>query len=214
MSEPRPTARSRNKHDAITAAAIEVFAERGFHQSRVSDIARKAGVADGTIYLYFKNKEEILLSVFESKMDELHAGMVAALDGVTDPRDRIRTFARLHFQMMSAHPQMAEVLQVELRLSHKFMRDYRPEKLWRYLQLFRDMIRAGVASGLFAADTDEFVTMWAFFGSLDEIAMQWALARHKERFHLDRAADQVASLFIAGLQAPARPSLEKPQEAP
>lgn len=198
-----------NKRTLITDAAVEVFAEKGFHAARISDIARRAGVADGTIYLYFKNKEDLLLSVFEEKMDYLLEGLSAALDGVDDPLERVRRFARFHFQQVRENRSAAEVLQIELRLSNKFLKDYRPEKLWAYLGVFGQIVREGQKAGLFRPDLDPFVVMWAFFGGLDEIAMQWVLSRRADRFSLDAAATQVADVFIQGMLV--RPQT---QEAP
>jgi TetR/AcrR family fatty acid metabolism transcriptional regulator len=199
VSDVEPT--RADKRTLITEAAIEVFADKGFHQARISDIARQAGVADGTIYLYFKNKEDLLLSVFEQKMDELLAGLGEALAGIDDPIERIRCFARFHFGRVQAHRHAAEVLQVELRLSNKFMKEYRPEKLWAYLGVFGQIVREGQARGVFRADVDPFVGSWAFFGALDELAMQWVLSKKSERFSLDAAADQVAGIFVRGLEA-------------
>jgi TetR/AcrR family fatty acid metabolism transcriptional regulator len=196
--------RRTEKRDLIVEAAVDVFARKGFHQARVSDIARKAGVADGTIYLYFKNKEDLLLSIFEEKMDVLLDGMHEALEGVTDPVERIRVFARHHFMQVRENRAAAEVLQVELRLSNKFLKEYRPEKLWQYLNLFATIVRDGQATGLFRAGIDPFIAMWSFFGGLDEIAMQWVLARNQERIRLEEAANQVAEIFIRGM-------LETPQ---
>src|SRR4029453_980473 len=74
------------KYDAILRAATCVFARNGFFNSKVADVAREAGVADGTVYLYFKNKDHILVSIFESTMDEAIAEGRAVLAGVDDPR--------------------------------------------------------------------------------------------------------------------------------
>jgi len=191
--------RRSDKRELITEAAVEVFAERGFRQARVSDIARRAGVADGTIYLYFKNKEDLLLSIFEEKMDYLLSGLRIALAETEDPAERVRHFARFHFRQVQENRSAAEVLQVELRLSHKFLKEYRPEKLWAYLGIFGQIVREGQAKGVFRADIDHFVGMWAFFGALDEIAMQWVLSRKADRFSLESAADQVAEIFIRGM---------------
>ena len=195
-----------NKRALITDAAVIVFAERGFHQARISDIARRAGVADGTIYLYFKNKEDLLLSIFEEKMDFMLDGLEKALDGVEDPLDRVRRFAIFHFKQVQENRAAAEVLQIELRLSNKFLKDYRPEKLWAYLGVFGQIVREGQAKGVFRDDLDPFVTMWAFFGGLDEIAMQWVLSRRTDRFSLEAAAIQVANVFIRGMLRDAAPS--------
>ena len=188
----------------ILDAAIRVFAEKGFHAARISDVADAAGVADGTIYLYFKNKDDLLLSIFEEKMDLLLAGLREALEGVEDPLDRVRTFAHYHFRQVRDHRALAEVLQIELRLSNKFLKEYRPEKLWEYLAIFAGIVREGQEKGVIRADVDPFMAMWAFFGAMDEMAMQFILSRHR-KFSLDAAADTVASIFIRGL------SLETPQ---
>lgn len=195
----RAEARKSEKRGRITEAAIAVFAERGFHAARVSDIARRAGVADGTIYLYFKNKEDLLLSIFEEQMDRLSSGLAEVLEGVDDPRERIRRFASYHFEMVREHRNVAEVLQVELRLSTKFIKDYRPQKLWDYLGVFADCVRQGQEQGLIRPEVDPFSTMWAFFGALDQIGMQWVLARKKQKFNLDKAALDVAEIFIRGM---------------
>ncbi len=192
--------RRADKRALISDAAVQVFAEKGFHQARVSDIARRAGVADGTIYLYFKNKEDLLLSIFEESMDIMLRDLAASMEGATCPRDRLRRFAAYHLSQVRDHRALAEVLQVELRLSTKFLKDYRPEKLWQYLEVFRQIIRDGQSQGLIREDVDPFITSWAFFGSLDQLAMQWVLTGPKARFTLDAAAEQVAEVFIRGVE--------------
>lgn len=203
---PDARAKKTDKRTLITEAATEVFAEKGFHQARVSDIARRAGVADGTIYLYFKNKEDLLLSIFEENMDLLLAELERALDGVDDPIEQIRRFARFHFEQVRTNRSVSEVLQVELRLSNKFIKEYRPEKLWSYLGAFGRIVREGQSRGLFRPETDPFILSWAFFGALDELAMQWILARNQARFPLEAAADQIAEVFIRGMRAESIPS--------
>ena len=190
-----------DKRARIIDAAVEVFAEKGFHQSRVTDIATLAAVADGTIYLYFKSKEDLLLSVFEEKMDHLIEGANALLADIEDPLRRLRELAHYHFRQVRDHRAVAEVLSVELRLSNKFLREYRPTKLWEYLDLFRSSMRQGQRLGLIREDIDTFVVMWALFGAIDELGMQWVLLNRadKSRFELEAAADQVAEVFIRGL---------------
>ncbi len=194
-------AEKNTKRGLILSAAVTVFAEKGFNAARVSDIARCAGVADGTIYLYFKSKEHLLLQIFEEKMDELRAGLLEAMEGVDDPLERIRVFAHYHFGQVRDHSAVAEVLQVELRLSKKFIKDYKPRKLWDYLGVFSQIIRDGQALGVIRPNVNPFTTMWAFFGALDEIGMQWVLARNKDKFNLDDAANEVAEVFIRGVAA-------------
>lgn len=198
MPEHDRTSRG-EKRERILESAVHVFAEKGFYLARISDVAENAGIADGTIYLYFKNKDDLLLTIFEEKMDLLMGELDRALDGVENPLDRIRTFARHHFRQVKAHPRLAEVLQVELRLSNKFLKEYRPTKLWSYLGRVGDMVKEGQAQGLIRPEVDPFIAMWMLFGALDEIAMQWVLARKKDRFSLEKAADDVADCFIRGI---------------
>jgi TetR/AcrR family fatty acid metabolism transcriptional regulator len=193
-----PTRRT-DKRTRITEAAIEVFAERGFSQARVSDVARRAGVADGTIYLYFKSKDDLLLSVFEEKMDFMLEGLREALVGCDDPPEQIRRFTRFHFEQVRTNRAAAEVLQLELRMSRKFLKEYRPEKLWSYLGMFRSILLEGQRRGVFRGDVDPFIAMWSFFGAMDELGVQWVLARNSSRFPLDEAAEQVAEIFLRGM---------------
>ena len=190
-----------DKRTRIIDAAVAVFADKGFHAARVSDVAKRAGVADGTIYLYFKNKEDLLLSLFEEKMGRQIDSLETAWKGIDDPVERMRAYARHHFRQLQAHPDLAQVLQVELRQSHKFFSDYRPEKLWQYLNAFKSQVEEAQRQGLVRADVDPFLTMWAIFGALDEISIQWVLARKREKFNLEAAADQVVDLFLHGMMA-------------
>ena len=183
---------------------MQVFAEKGFRGARVSDIARAAGVADGTIYLYFRNKEDLLLTIFEEKVGEILVRVHRALEGVEGPVARIHAFARFHFNELRTHPELAQVLQVELRQSSHFLREYRPEKLWQYLDVFDGLIRDGQAGGVLRGDLDPFIMKWAFFGALDELSIQWVVSRKRDRFNLDRAADQVVDVFLRGMQSRAQ----------
>jgi TetR/AcrR family fatty acid metabolism transcriptional regulator len=192
--------RKGDKRRTILNAAVRVFAEKGFHKARVSDVAEQAGVADGTIYLYFRNKEDLLICIFEDSMDTLLSGLQASLEDVSDPLERIRVFARFHLRQVRDNPEEAEVLQVQLRGSNKFLKDYRPEKLWAYIGVFADAVRQGQANGVVRADVDPFLQMWSFFGALDELGTQWVLARGR-KIELDVAADQVADVFIRGVAA-------------
>ena len=112
---------SGDKREAISKAAVKVFAQRGFFNAQVADVARAAGVAAGTVYLYFRSKDEILTSIFERTMKDGIAEGRAALEGVTDPVERLRSLARMHLRRLGRDRDLAVVFQVELRQSTKFM---------------------------------------------------------------------------------------------
>ena len=206
MAEIAPQADAPSRPDKrvrIIDAAVQVFAEKGYRAARISDIARGAGVADGTIYLYFRNKEDLLLTIFEEKMEGLLEDLQAALAGLDDPLERMRAYARFHFWQLRTYPALAQVLQVELRQSTRFLHDYRPEKLWQYLSIFEQLVKEGQAAGQLRSDLDPFLVKWSFFGALDELSIQWVLSRKRDRFNLDQAADQVVDIFLRGMLADA-----------
>ena len=188
------------KRTRIIDAAVEVFAAKGYRSARISDIARTAGVADGTIYLYFRNKEDLLLTIFEEKMELVLKELENNLEQHSDPLERIKVFAETHFTLLQTHPALAQVFQVELRQSTRFLTDYRPEPLWAYLDVFEALIKEGQEAGVLRRDVDLFFTKWAFFGALDELSIQWVLSRKRERFQLDEAAKQLVSVFFNGIR--------------
>ena len=140
--------RTEDKHQRIIKAALKVFAKKGFYNSKVSEIAKEAEVADGTIYLYFKNKDDILISVFETEMKRMIINMKKELDAVEDPVDKIRMFAFQHLNMITKNQEWAEVAQVELRQSSKFMREYVKDHYADYLNIFAYVVREGQEKGI------------------------------------------------------------------
>src|SRR5215475_13767370 len=136
------------KRDAILRAAIDVFAERGYFNAQVADVARAAGVAAGTVYLYFRSKDDLLISIFERGMNDALADGRALAEQVRDPRERLRRIAKGHLARIGRDRNMAVVFQVELRQSTKFMARFSNTLLREYLGLIRDAIAEGQHQGL------------------------------------------------------------------
>lgn len=191
-------ARNSEKKPQIINAAIKVFAEKGFYNSKVADVARAAGIADGTIYLYFKNKDDLLISLFETKVGELLETFNNALLAFKTARDKLNEFIRLYFQLMEEQQDLAEVLQVELRQSSKFIKDYHPQRFFDFLNIIGDIIKEGQKSGEFDSNLSVNTTKLAIFGSIDELARQWILS-FEHKFDLKQTANIVASIFIKGM---------------
>src|SRR5689334_20831201 len=184
------------KRDAILRAAIDVFAERGYFNAQVADVARAAGVAAGTVYLYFKSKDDLLVSIFERSMREGLAAGRAAVADLDDPRERLRRLARGHLARLGSDRNLAIVFQVELRQSTKFMEHFSSTLLRDYLGLIREAIADGQRAGLFRSDIRPTSAAKMLFGALDEMATNWILSRR--RYALDAEADAVIDLFING----------------
>ena len=188
-----------NKRDAILRAAIDVFAERGYFNAQVADVARAAGVAAGTVYLYFRSKDDLLVSIFERTVRaQLEEGR-AAVAGVTDPAERLRLFAHLHLSMLGRDRKLAIVFQVELRQSLKFMERFSSTLLRDYLGQIRAAIEQGQQQGLFRAELNPTAVAKMFFGALDEMATNWILSRR--RYSLESDADAVVDIFLEGSRA-------------
>lgn len=188
-----------DKRDLILRAATRVFASRGFFGAQVADIARAAGVAAGTVYLYFRNKDDLLVSLFERTMQEAIDEGRAALDGVKDPLERLRRIARLHLDRVGRDRDLAIVFQVELRQSIKFMEQFSATRLREYLGIIRDVIADGQAKGAFRRDVNPTVAAKILFGALDEMATNWILSRR--RYTLAADADTVVDLFVNGVKS-------------
>jgi TetR/AcrR family fatty acid metabolism transcriptional regulator len=186
-----------DKRDAILRAAIETFAARGFFNAQVADVARGAGVAAGTVYLYFRGKDDLLISIFERTMKEAIAAGRDSVAARTSPLDRLREIARLHLERLGRDRNLAVVFQVELRQSTKFMERYSATYLRDYLGIIRDVIAEGQAKGAFRKQINPTLAAKVLFGALDEMATNWILSRRK--YSLAAEADAVVDLFVGGL---------------
>jgi len=187
------------KRDAILRAAIDVFAEHGYFNAQVADVARVAGVAAGTVYLYFRSKDDLLISIFERYMRDALADVRALESAVADPRERLRRLSRAHLARIGRDRNLAVVFQVELRQSTKFMERFSSTLLRDYLGLIRDAIADGQRAGMFRTDIKATVAAKIFFGALDEMATNWILSRR--RYALEADADTVVELFLNGARA-------------
>jgi TetR/AcrR family fatty acid metabolism transcriptional regulator len=188
-----------DKREAILRAATKVFARNGYFNSKVADIAQEAGVADGTVYLYFKSKDEILHSIFDRGMEEAISEGQRQLAEIGDPREKLRRVAHLHLERMGADRDLAVVFQVELRGSTKFMEEFSGGRFAEYLGMIRAIFEEGQNSGVFRKDLNTKILAKVFFGALDEMATNWILSR--KRYKLAPLADQVLDILLNGVSA-------------
>src|SRR5216110_2995186 len=187
------------KRDALLRAAIDVFADRGYFNAQVADVARAAGVAAGTVYLYFKSKDDLLVSIFERSMRDGLATGRAAVANLDDPRERLLRLARGHLARLGNDRSLAIVFQVELRQSTKFMERFSATLLRDYLGLIRTAIADGQSAGVFRGTLNATVVAKMFFGALDEMATNWIISRR--RYSLEADADPIVDVFVNGAKA-------------
>ncbi len=192
--------KNNEKYYRIIEAATNIFAKKGFYQAKISEIAREAGVADGTIYIYFKNKDDILISLFEEQMALVLDNMVARISHQDDPIKKLEEFAFTHLRLIEQNRHIAEIIQVELRQSDMFMKEYKNEKFAHYLDLIADIIRDGQEKGIFKKDVMPGVAKRAFFGALDEMSRFWVLSSRKW-YDIRTVAKQISGYFLNGIKA-------------
>jgi TetR/AcrR family fatty acid metabolism transcriptional regulator len=192
--------KSADKHAKIIRAATKVFAKKGFFNARISDIAKVAKVADGTIYLYFNNKFDILVSVFEEEIGRMIDQVTVLLESETDPRKMLEIFITRHLMEMKKNKNLAEVIQIELRQTNKLIRDYRDNKYTRYVDILSAIIKKGQAEKVFRQDILPGIAKRAIFGALDEIARIWNI-NIDTTYPLEQTAKQVVDIFHLGILA-------------
>jgi TetR/AcrR family fatty acid metabolism transcriptional regulator len=189
--------RGTNKRERILRAAVDVFAQNGYFNAKVSDIAKTAGVADGTIYLYFDSKEDLLITIFRDHTRGYLESLERELADVQRPEERIRLAIRHHLETLGRDRALAVVSQVELRHSLKFMSLFSHEEFADYLGILRKIVEHGQTAGVFRRNLHPQLVAKAVFGVLDEMVTSWILS--EKDYALGEQAEQVADLILTGL---------------
>lgn len=187
------------KYKQIVDAAVIVIADNGYHQAQVSKIAKEAGVADGTIYLYFKNKEDILISVFQEKMSVFIESLDVILGKDTNAAEKLELMIKNHFNVLSKDKYLARVTQLELRQSNREIRLKINAILKEYLNQLDLILEDGVKTGLFDPEMDIRLARQVIFGTIDEVTTSWVMKDHK--FDLNTQATKVYKLLLNGIKA-------------
>lgn len=192
------TSKKKEKYDRILDAAQRIFAEHGFHGSQVSRIAKAAGVADGTIYLYFDNKEHILVSLFRQRLGELVDLLGASLSDADSADAALRKLCQIHYAQLEQNVDLAYVTQIELRQSTLELRRAIGLALKPYLQIIEHILENGVREGTFRPGLDIKLTRQLLFGAMDEVVTSWLISGRK--YSLSAQAEGTVAFFLRGLK--------------
>ncbi|WP_284640028.1 TetR/AcrR family transcriptional regulator [Paenibacillus silviterrae] len=193
------TSKKKEKYQLIVDAALKVIAEHGYHNAQVSRIAKEAGVADGTIYLYFKNKEDILISVFREKLGELIGRFHNSISESPTAEEAIRRMCRIHYSELENNVPLAYVTQIELRQSNLELRHAIGDVVKTYIHLIEQVLRRGVEEGSFRPDLDVKLTRLLLFGAMDEAVTSWLISGRK--YSLSDQIEGTVEFFLRGLKA-------------
>jgi TetR/AcrR family transcriptional regulator, fatty acid metabolism regulator protein len=186
-----------DKRQQILDAAVEVIAENGYFNSPVSAIAARAGVADGTIYLYFKSKDDVLRTAIDNHFERIYRQVEVQFETMHDPREQLEFIARLHLESASVNRGMAILLQTEMRQSAKFIAEFSQHHLVRYIQVVREVIRRGQHEGIFRRDISDGVVAHCMFGAIDEL-LSSAVFTQRE-YDAQATAAQVIGVLMHGI---------------
>jgi len=186
------------KYDAIIEAAVKVIARHGYHNSQVTKIAREAQVADGTIYLYFENKDDILISLFRTKMSEFVDQVEQKIDQVESAEEKLYQLIYMHFKQFALDSSLAVVTQIELRQSNRKIREGIGATLKKYHLLIEELIRIGIAEGIFNAELDIRLMRQMIFGTLDETVTSWVMKDMK--YSLLELVQPINDLILNGVK--------------
>lgn len=191
--------RDKPKYMQIVDAAVIAIAENGYHQAQVAKIAKQAGVADGTIYLYFKNKEDILISVFQEKMGIFVENLQAIIKSGDPSSKKLSKMIENHFRVLSSDRHLATVTQLELRQSNKEIRLKINAILKEYLILLDQILIEGMLNGEFNPTMDVRIARQMVFGTIDEITTTWVINEY--RYDLMEQAPKIQALILNALKA-------------
>ena len=186
-----------DKYDRILEAAVKVFAEQGFFQSTVSQIAREAGVADGTIYLYFKNKDDILVQFFSYKTRQVFARFRVEVDGADNAVDKLRNLVRRHLEEFQNDRNMAMVYRAETHQNSRLVEAQIREMSKMYLDIVSEIIEQGQKEGVIRRDLYLSLVKRFILGAVDEVINTWIHSDGK--YDLVTMADPLVDLFIRGI---------------
>jgi TetR/AcrR family fatty acid metabolism transcriptional regulator len=192
-----PAGAANDKYQRILNAAVEVIAEKGYFNSPISAIAARAGVADGTVYLYFKNKDDVLRTAIDQNFDRFHQRVLERFKELTDPRAQLEYIAETHLESNSENRAMAIVMQTEVRQSARFIAEFSHHHLVKYIAVVREVIRRGQQQGIFRQDISDGVVAHCMFGAIDELLSSAVFTGRS--YDAKATAKQVLDVLLHGI---------------
>ena len=188
-----------NKYHQILEAAVTVFARQGFHQSTVAQIAKQAGVADGTIYLYFKNKDDILVQFFSYRTKQVFDRFRAEVKKSDNSLDKLRNLIRRHLMEFQRDRNMAVVYQVETHQNSRLAESQIRDMSQMYQDLIAEIVELGQQEGRIRKEIYVGLVKRFILGAVDEVINTWL---HSEKeYDLVSMADPLVDLLVRGIGA-------------
>jgi TetR/AcrR family fatty acid metabolism transcriptional regulator len=188
-----------SKRRLILKVATEVFAEKGFHESTISQIAQKAKIAEGSIYLYFKNKEDLLFSIPEERMENFLSGLREHLAGMKGALNKLRKLIWYHFHFYQQNKDYALILLQSIRLNPRFVSTRAYQLIREFSKLVVQIIEEGKKEGAIRADIDSRLLRDAILGAIEHVTIRGSILSRLPA--LTEVAEPLYSFFASGIQA-------------
>jgi len=205
------TATNGKRRDAILSAAQKVFSRTGYHNARTADIARAAGVAEGTLYNYFASRDEIFTALFESRWQDFTAGVRRRIAVIDDPSDQLKAIFREVLKLFATNRSLAQMFLLETTPGSVFLNGPVALRIADFLDLVEEIIEDGKARGKYHPDLDARVARMVIYGTVQGILFSWVLAdrapgevRKRFRFSMLRAFRTIKLILKTGLSAPVK----------
>jgi TetR/AcrR family transcriptional regulator, fatty acid metabolism regulator protein len=186
------------KRESIIQAAIEVFSTKDFKTASISEIAQKAGVADGTIYQYFRNKEDLFFSIPVEKTNEFRSQLELHLEGISGALNKIRKFVWYFLYFFKSNPEYGRILMLEMRVSKSFVKTETYGFLKQSVSQVMNILKEGQNEGVIRQDTDIYILRHVVLGTLEHMVSRWLLKGGK--YDLLEHHQEVSRVLIDGLR--------------
>ena len=187
-----------DKRRVILDAAVRVFATKGYHTSRVGDIAEEAGIAHGLLYHYFKSKEEVLQTVFRENWSQLLEAFTRIEASDEPPLDQLGAIAKVLLRSWRDQPDLVRVMVREVARSPQLHGQV--DEIRAVFVVIQRVIERGQADGSFRPEVDARLASWIFYGGLEELLTGWVLGQLPDGDEeVARAEQTVVDLLCGGL---------------
>ncbi len=193
-----PRKKQEEKYSKILEAATRVFAREGFHNAKIEDVAKEAGVAHGTVYLYFGGKDDLLISIFRENLEELVEYVGSEVKKEANAEDKLRRMISLQIELIETNSELAELMLVEFPQTGKFLSNSVINDLAAYIDMIANILREGVAEGAFDDSIDANMIATVIYSGIQGIATRWILEEMK--YPLKKVADEISDVFLSGIK--------------
>ncbi|ACL05737.1 transcriptional regulator, TetR family [Desulfatibacillum aliphaticivorans] len=189
-----------DKEPRILKAALEVFSQKGFGKARITEIAQLAEVAEGTIYDYFKNKEDLLLSIPEKRL-QAHVDALSEAFFIKPPLSKLRRFIKFHFWLYLPDRDFLQVFLLDVQLNKRFYGSKAFDLFMTYIKTLEEIIKEGQEQGDFRTDINPHVFRNMFLGAFSHMALRWVIMDKDNRFDKMKEIEQLTNLFCQAVVA-------------